>query len=418
MAQSAPRLKRKLGLLGATFIGVGSMVGAGVFSAFAPAAQSAGAFVLVALGIAGVVALLNASSSAQLALRYPTSGGTYAFGREVVGPWWGFSAGWSFVIGKTASAAAIALTFAAYVVPEQWQRAVAMGVVALFTLINLRGITRTAQVAAMLVVPVIVVLVGLSAVGLTSVSAPGLISAETTTPYGVLQAAGLLFFAFAGYARITTLGEEVKNPAVTIKRAIAWALGIVFVVYLAFGSALLWALGPERLSESTQPALEMVQAVGLDQFTPIVWVAVALAALGSLLALIAGISRTIFAMARNRDVPHFLSAVDDRRGIPYRAEIVVGIIVMLVVSVADLREAIGFSSAGVLLYYAITNLSAWRQPAGERVYPRWLSTAGLVLCLVLVATLPMTSLVGAIIVIVLGIVFRLVDRAIRAQRAQ
>ena len=128
---SQPVLKRKLGVVGATFIGVGSMIGAGVFSAFAPAAQTAGAFVLVSLAIAGVIALLNASSSAQLARVYPTSGGTYAFGRHVLGPWWGFIAGWSFIIGKTASAAAVALTFAAYFAPEEWQRPLAMGVVAL-----------------------------------------------------------------------------------------------------------------------------------------------------------------------------------------------------------------------------------------------------------------------------------------------
>lgn len=409
-----PTLKRKLGVLGATFVGVGSMIGAGVFSAFAPAAATAGSLVLVSLLIAGVIALLNASSSVQLAQQYPTSGGTYAFGRQVLGPWWGFIAGWSFVVGKTASAAAIALTFAAYAVPEPWQRPVAMGAVALFTVINLRGLTRTAQVAAVLVIPVVVVL--LSVATLSVLAEPALESNGNlgTSPLGVLQAAGLLFFAFAGYARITTLGEEVLDPKRTIRRAAMFALGIVFAVYFAFGFALLWTLGPEGLAQSDQPALDAVRAAGASWATPLVLLAVALAALGSLLALIAGLSRTVFAMARERDLPYTLSAVHPRHDVPYRAEIAVGLVVIAALSFVDLRGAIGFSSAGVLLYYFITNVSAWRQPAAERIYPRWMPVLGAVLCAATIAALPPLSFVIAAIVVAVGVGYRILFRALRS----
>lgn len=413
---SAPSLRRKLGVTGAMFIGLGSMIGAGVFSAFAPATHTAGALVLLSLSIAAVIAFLNAMSSAQLARVYPTSGGTYAFGRNVLGPWWGFVAGWSFVIGKTASAAAIALTFAAYFAPEQWQKPLAMGVVALFTLVNLRGITRTAQVAAVLVAPVLVVLVAAAIFNFVSPPAVSTGFEGQVNAYGVLQAAGLLFFAFAGYARIATLGEEVVNPARTIRRAIVLSLSIVFVLYFTFGASLLWVLGPEALAQSTQPALDAVQAAGASWAAPLVLIAVGLAALGSLLALIAGMSRTVFAMAREHDLPHTLSAVSERFNVPHRAELVVGLVVILVLFFADLRGAIGFSSAGVLLYYFITNVSAWRQPAAERMYPRWVPICGAVFCVAAIVTLPLTSLAIATGVVAVGVVYRIVFRTLQSRQ--
>ena len=127
---SAPAaLARRLGLVDAIAIGLGSMIGAGVFAAFAPAAAAAGSGLLIGLTLAAVVAYANATSSAQLAAQFPTSGGTYVYGREMIGPWSGFFAGWSFVIGKTASCAAMALTFASYAAPAGWEKPVAVAAV-------------------------------------------------------------------------------------------------------------------------------------------------------------------------------------------------------------------------------------------------------------------------------------------------
>ncbi|MGB4629121.1 MAG: APC family permease, partial [Propionicimonas sp.] len=226
-------LSRRLGLSDAVFLGLGSMLGAGVFAAFAPAAAVAGSALLIGLAIAAVVAWCNASSSAQLSAVYPTSGGTYVYGREQLGPWWGFAAGWAFVIGKTASSAAMALTFAAYAVPAAWQRPVAAVAVAVLAGVNYAGISRTAQVTR---VTVLLVLACLSVVVASGMSAGGglpVVVSPVGGPewYGVLQAAGLRFFAFAGYARIATLGEEVREPRHTIPRAILLALGIVVMVY-------------------------------------------------------------------------------------------------------------------------------------------------------------------------------------------
>ena len=406
-------LARRLGTGDAVVVGLCAMVGAGVFSAFAPAAGAAGAGLLIGLALAAVVAICNAVASAQLAMTYPTSGGTYVYGREVLGEWWGFLAGWSFVVGKTASCAAMAATFAAYAVPaDPWvQRLVAAVAVLALTAATLGGVTRTATVAR--------VLLGLTLVVLALAVAIAWTSAAGSRPlpdlelhggvYGVLQSAGLLFFAFAGYARIATLAEEVRRPE-QLGRAVLVALGIAIALYAAVALALLFVLGSDDLADATTPLVTAVEVAGASWAAPIVRVGAAAAALGALLALLAGVSRTTLAMARERDLPPPLAAVDPAHQVPRRAQLAVAVAVVALVLVTDLRGAIGFSSTGVLLYYAVANLSALRQPAEQRRWPRAVNVLGLVGCLTLVVTLPVTSLVAGLGVLTVGVLGRLLLR--------
>jgi len=406
---AAPALARRLGLGDATVIGLGSMIGAGVFAAFTPAAQAAGSGLLIGLVVAAIVAFCNAAASAQLAAQYPTSGGTYVFGRMRLGPWWGFVAGWSFVVGKTASCAAMALTFAAYVAPPGWERPIGAAAVIALAAVNYRGITRTATLTRIIVVAVLVVLAVVVAAGLStglpavSSIGAGLVSHGT---YGILQSAGLLFFAFAGYARIATMGEEVRDPARTIPRAILLALGITVVVYAVIAVVALGALGAGGLTETDAPLAQVAAASGWPWVGPVVRVGGALASLGALLALIAGIGRTTLAMAREADLPRWLSAVHPRFATPHRAEVVLAAVVVLIVLLVDLRGAIGFSSFGVLLYYFVANLAAFTQTTDTRRYPRALQVLGAFGCVVLAFTLPLPSvLIGAGVVLV-GCVYR------------
>ncbi|MFB2598981.1 APC family permease [Herbiconiux sp. P17] len=419
---SAP-LARRLGLGDAVFIGLGAMIGAGIFSAFTPAAAAAGSGLLIGLVIAAVVAFCNATSSAQLAAVYPSAGGTYVYGRERLGPWWGFAAGWSFVIGKTASCAAMALTFAAYAVPDAWARPVAALAVAALVTVNYFGVTRTARVARVIVVVVLAILAVVVAsgvvAGVTGAGEPGDSSATGIGGlgaggggiYGVLQAAGLLFFAFAGYARIATMGEEVRDPARTIPRAITIAFVVAVVVYATIAVVTLGALGPAGVAATADPLTATVEANGWGWAVPVVTVGAALASLGALLALIAGIGRTTLAMAREGDLPRWLSAVHPRYSVPHRAELVLGAVVVLLVLTVDLRGAIGFSSFGVLLYYFVANLSAFTQPRAQRRYWRWLTVLGAVGCVVLVVTLPPLAVAVGAAVLAAGILLRLVVRA-------
>ena len=143
------QLQRRLGVLDSTAIGLGSMLGAGVFVVFAPAAALAGPLLAVAVALAGVIAYCNAVASAQLAAQYPSSGGTYVYGRKRLGEWPGFIAGWGFVTGKTASCAAMALTFGHYAAPE-FATPLAVAAVVVLTGVNLLGITRTALLTRIL----------------------------------------------------------------------------------------------------------------------------------------------------------------------------------------------------------------------------------------------------------------------------
>lgn len=399
-------LTRRLTLGDAVAIGLGSMIGAGVFAVWAPAIGVAGSGILIALAIAAFVAYCNAVASAQLAAVHPVAGGTYAYARAEIGPWWGFIAGWCFVIGKIASCAAMAMTFAAYAAPAGWEVPVAVAAVAALATVNCFGVTRTALLTRILVV--------CSLLGLAIVVATGLLAAPEASPaplpdataYGVLQGAGLLFFAFAGYARIATMGEEVVSPERTIPRAIVLALAGAVVVYVLVAITVMTTLGADAAT-STAPLADVITAAGWPGLAPVVRVAAAAASLGALLALLTGIGRTTLAMAREDDVPRFLAHVDERWQVPRRAEVAIAIIVIGVVLVADLRNAIGFSSFGVLLYYLIANAAAFRQDGSARRYPRALQVLGALGCLVLVNTLPIVaSLVGTGVVL-LGVAYRM-----------
>lgn len=397
------RLARRLGLTDAVVIGLGSMIGAGVFAAIGPAARAAGNGLLLGLVIAAAVAYCNAVSSAQLAALYPESGGSYVYGRVRLGHFWGFLAGWGFVIGKLASCAAMAITFASYAAPSM-VRPVAVAAVVALTAVNYLGVKKTALLTRVIVglvfVALTIVVVAVLFGGNTDASR--LWPLEVESPYGVLQAAGLLFFAFAGYARLATLGEEVVDPARTIPRAIPIALAITLVIYTIVAVSALLALDASALAAAKAPLAAAVEAGSLAAASPVVRIGAAIACLGVLLALIVGVSRTIFAMSANRDLPVFFAAVHPRFRVPHRAELGVGILVATAAALVDLRSAIGFSSFAVLLYYAIANAAAFTLSPKERRWPRWISVAGFAGCLAVAFSLPVKSVAGGVVLFTVG----------------
>lgn len=398
-----------MGLKDAVVVGLGAMIGAGVFAAFAPAAEVAGSGLLLGLGVAAIVAYCNATSSARLAARYPQSGGTYVYGRERLGPFWGYLAGWAFVVGKTASCAAMALTVGSYLWPDQ-AHAVAVAAVVALTALNYFGVQKAAWLTQLIVTVVLLVLAVVVVVCLTADRAQvsRLEIGNDATVGGVLQAAGLLFFAFAGYARIATLGEEVRDPERTIPRAVPLALTITLVTYVAVAVAVLVILGPTRLGDSVDPLAEAVRVAGVPALVPAVRIGAAIAALGSLLALILGVSRTTLAMARDHHLPSGLASIHPRFHVPHRAELAVGGVVAVLAATTDVRGAIGFSSFGVLLYYAIANASAWTLRPDEGRPPRGVPVIGLVGCLTLAFALPASSvLVGVVVLAVGAVIYRI-----------
>lgn len=378
------RLGRRLGLADAVTIGLGSMIGAGVFAAFGPAARAAGSGLLLGLALAALVAYCNATSSARLAALYPESGGSYVYGRRRLGVPWGVLAGWAFLVGKLASCAAMGLTVGAYLLPAH-ERLVGVLAVLAVTAVNYCGVRRSLWVTRVILAVVGLVLAGV----VVAAFAGGTPSPERLTPFpgtgvhGVLESAGLLFFAFAGYARIATLGEEVRAPERTIPRAIPIALAITLAVYALVGVSALLAVGPAPLAGSNAPLRTVVDAGSLHALAPAVRVGGTVAALGSLLSLVLGISRTALAMARDGQLPRRLAAVHPRFDVPHRAEVAAGVLVCILIALTDLRAALGISSFSVLLYYGVANASAATLSAAEGRPPRWVPVLGLVGCVVL-----------------------------------
>lgn len=401
-------VQRRLGTADAVVLGLAAMLGTGVFAVWGPAAAAAGPWLLLAVVLAGVVAACNAASTADLAVAHPESGGGYVYGRERVSPAAGRLAGVAFLVGKSTSAAAAAGVFGGYVLPSAPLPASILVIVAA-TVLNSAGVRWTARGAYALVGGTLAVLAVVIVVGL--VGSGGDAAVETVAPappvavsggvLGTLTAAGLVFFAFTGYARVATLGEEVRDPSRTLRRAIALALGVTLVVYLLVAVALLVGMGADQLAQESSPLVVLVDAGNAPGLGVLVRVGAAVAAGSALLSVLVGVSRTALAMARRGELPHCLEAVGPR-GTPWRADLVGGVVAVVLTVLAGPAAAIALSACSVLVYYAVINVAALRLPATLRRWPAWTAVLGLVMCVGLAVLLPPTQVLITAAALVVG----------------
>jgi basic amino acid/polyamine antiporter, APA family len=406
-------LQRRLGVPAAVAIGVASMLGAGIFFVWSPATSAAGAAVLIALPLAALIAILNALSTTRLAMRHPVSGGAYAYGRAELNPTVGFIAGVLFLIGKTASVAAIGLIAGGYLWPGS-ERVVAIGLVVVLAAINATGVRTTAAVSAVAAGIVVMALLGalawasaahVSAAAVAPVVWPPL---GTGAVSGVLTATGLIFFAFAGYARIATLAEEVRDPVRTLPRAVVLSITVVLVLSALTLVVLLTILGTTRLSASGSPVAD---AIG-DDGGWLVRVAVSLACVGSMTGVLAGLSRTSLAMSRDRELPAVLARVSTRAATPVVADVAVAVVASVAVLLLDPARVIGVSACAVLFYYAIAHLAALR--AGATIgLPRLVPVAGLAGCVLIGLSTPWPALVGVVAAAGAAVLIRLLAARVR-----
>jgi APA family basic amino acid/polyamine antiporter len=396
-------LRREVGLAGAVGLGLGSILGTGVFVSLGIAAGVVGPGLVLAILLAAVVATANGLSSAQLAAAHPVSGGTYEYAYRYLHPKAGIVAGWLFLVAKSASAATAALGFAAYLLhllslPFRATTvvALALGLVGLMTLLVAGGIRRSNAANG------IVVAITLASLGTFVVAAwqqsgtVALLSAADPsalwgpgeyTAVDLLRATALLFVAYTGYGRIATLGEEVRRPAWTIPRAILITLGLSLLLYSAVAAAALATVGVDAFAAATRGDAAPLEAVARtfasSRIAQIVSLGAVTAMAGVLLNLILGSSRVILAMARRRDLPVFLDRIHPRTATPHRAVWSVSLVIALLVLIGDVRTTWAFSAFTVLIYYGLTNLAALRLPPKDRRFPRWIAVLGLLGCLML-----------------------------------
>jgi APA family basic amino acid/polyamine antiporter len=403
--------KKQIGLSGTLAIGLASMLGAGVFVVFRDAYQFAGTWLYAALGLAALVASLNAASVYQLARQVDRPGGTYAYARVYRNETWSFLAGFAFVFGKIGSIAAIALVFGEYAWPAQKHLGAVLAILVM-VIVNVLGIQRTAGVASVLSVITTGFLMLTIAIGADPTAGiprqiaiyyPDVLRLPTGPTWGIVTGASLIFFAFAGYARVATLGNEVRDAKRNIPKAIALSLGGVLVLYILLTAVLTKVLGT-KLASAEAPFIAYFNALGFHLDWLVLMVA-SVASLGSILALLAGVSRTAAEMASDRELPKFFEA-RNRFGSPWVAEVVIAIGASALVFVGDLSSVIGFSSFSVLFYYAVAHLSAFGQPAEQRLLPQVIPALGLVLCLLLALSVPGPAVAVSTLTLLAAVVAR------------
>jgi APA family basic amino acid/polyamine antiporter len=373
-------LQRELGVFGATMMGLGSIIGTGVFVSIGIAAGIAGPAVIIAIAMAAAVATCNALSSAQLAANHPVSGGTYEYGYRWLNPTFGFAAGWMFLCAKTASAATAALGVAGYLLiflgqETSWLIPLAIATVVILTAIVLSGIRLSNRINIIIVSITLASLTVFIVAGFPTVSASRL--AMQIEPTSLLHACALMFVAYTGYGRIATLGEEVVEPHRTIPKAIILTLVISMLVYIAVAIVAIGAAGSDKLQAATTKNAAPLEIVSRDFPLRVHWfvsIGAMTAMLGVLLNLLLGLSRVMLAMGRRGDMPSAMSNLTV-------SVLVVGSLIAALAATGSVKITWTFSAFTVLIYYAVTNLAALRLPANERLYGKPWAWVGLVACL-------------------------------------
>ena len=391
------RLERVVGVPGAVLMGLGSILGTGIFVSIGIAAGVAGPGVVPAVALAAVVATFNGLSSAQLAAAHPVSGGTYEYGYRYLSPALGFTAGWMFLCAKSASAATAALGFAGYALTAAGvggggaRVAVGLGLLAALTAVVWGGMRRSSTANAVIVSMTLVGLAVFVAAGGPGLLERGLepfrplVSGDEGTGRSLLHATALMFVAYTGYGRVATLGEEIRDPRRSIPKAIVATLVVTMLLYVTVTVVAVSAAGASGLAEATRSAAAPLEVVaGLLPLPGLPWIvgaAAVTAMAGVLLNLILGLSRVALAMGRRGDLPRALGRVDARHRSPRGAVLFVGAAVAGLTAIGSVETTWSFSAFTVLIYYALTNLAALRLPPADRRYPRWMAWAGLGSCL-------------------------------------
>lgn len=414
MAQA--KLQRVLGLKDAVAVGLGAIIGAGIFVVTGVAAGVSGPSFIVGLMIAGIVASFNALSSAQLAAVYPQSGGTYEYGYRLLNPALGFSAGWMFVLSKLSAAGIVAIGFGSYfhqLLPYFSPMVYSVSAIVLLTVANLWGIQKAGFVNITIVIITLLSLLYFVLGGFSSVQ----VSNYTPfAPYGfkgIAESAAILFFAFTGYARIATLAEEVREPRKTIPRAIIITIAVAIVLYAAVSVVALGVLGAPAMAGTSSPLQLAANAMAAPGMSLVITLGASTAMLGVLLSQIMGISRMLLAMGRRNDLPHFFELIHKRTYVPHVAIVFTATVALLITVFGSFQFVVRTATFTILLYYSIANVAALRQPQAEQIYGRIVPWLGLVGCVVMSVSLPFMVIVSGFGLLLVGFVVRFLLRVLR-----
>jgi basic amino acid/polyamine antiporter, APA family len=404
-------LLRVLTLKDAVAVGLGAIIGAGIFVVTGVAAGVSGPAFILALLIAGLVAAFNALSSAQLAAVYPQSGGTYEYGYQLLNPWFGFSAGWMFLISKLSAAGIVAMGFGSYfsqLFPQVSASTFSISAVILLTVANLMGVKKAGLLNMLIVSVTLISLLFLVFSGISEVKADNY---EPFAPYGlkgIAEATAILFFAFTGYARIATLAEEVKDPEKTIPRAVIFTIISAILLYLAVSFVALGVVGAEQLAATKSPLQLVAERINTPGLNFVITLGASTAMLGVLLSQILGISRMLYAMGRKRDLPSLFSRIHNLTSVPHIGILFTSSIILLLTILGSFEFVVRAATFTILLYYGITNLAAIKQPVSQQLYGKVVPVLGLLGCVAMAFSLPLVVMLSGITLLIVGLIVKLI----------
>jgi len=420
-------LRRDIRTPGAILMGLGSIVGTGIFVSIAIATQISGNGIIIAIVVAALLAMFNGLSSAQLAAAHPVSGGTYEYGNRFLGSYFGFTAGWMFLIAKSASAATAVLGCASYLfylfdieAPTSTLVLAGIAILLVMTLLVSGGISRSNLANKIIVTITLLGLAALITAGLFVKGIPAdpiFNMFEGSDISSVLYASALMFVAYTGYGRIATLGEEVDEPKTTIPKAIILAMVVIVILYLSVSLTALNIMGAEDFGLTVEgeaaPLMKVAQALSVPYIGPIISFTAVTAMLGVLLNLILGLSRVMLSMGRRKDLPGVLAHINPKTQSPVPAVLTTGVVIGILVLSGDVVFTWSFSAFTVLIYYSITNLSALFLPEESRLYPRSIPALGLFGCIFLAFWIDPFFIALGVGMILIGLVWHTVAKYLR-----
>ena len=413
MKETSKELLRVLTLKDAVGVGLGAIIGAGIFVVTGVAAGVSGPAFIVGLIIAGIIASFNGLSSAQLAAVYPHSGGTYEYGYRLLNPAFGFSAGWMFLLSKLSAAGVVAIGFGSYfyqLVPVASPIAISIIAVIFLTFANYFGIKKAGMLNLIIVSVTLLSLIYLVFSGIP------VVKTENFKPFapfgisGIAEASALLFFAFTGYARIATLAEEVRQPEKTIPRAVIITIITAIILYVAVSVVATGVIGTEKMAGSKSPLQVVAESLTTPAIKTVVTIGASTAMLGVLLSQILGISRMMLAMGRRNDLPPFFQAIHRKYKVPHIGILVTGAIILLLTIIGNFDFVVRAASFTILLYYSITNIAALKQPINEQIYGKAIPVLGLIGCVLMSVSLPLNVIITGVGLLLVGFLLRFLFR--------
>jgi APA family basic amino acid/polyamine antiporter len=406
-------LSRSLTLKDAVGVGLGAIIGAGIFVVTGVAAGVSGPAFLISLLIAGIIATFNALSSAQLAAVYPQSGGTYEYGYRLLNPFLGFSAGWMFLVSKLAAGSIVAIGFGSYLfqlVPLGSPLLLSVMAVVILCFANFFGIKKTGFLNLFIVGFTLLALAYLIFSGLPE------IRSSNFTPFapfgfsGIAEATALLFFAFTGYARIATLAEEVIDPEVTIPKAVIITIITAIILYTLVSIMAIGVIGTNAMAETKSPLQKVANALSAPGIKTVVTLGAATAMLGVLLSQILGISRMMLAMGRRKDLFPAFQIVHRKHQVPHIGIIVTGLIISALCVLGTFEFILASAAFTILLYYSITNISALKQPIKEQRFGKVVPVMGLTGCILMAISLDISVIFSGLGLLLAGLILRFTIR--------